>query len=66
MERRRLWQMWWSGLLAAATFVHLGRAMVGVPVTIGSVEIPLWVSYAIVPTAGLFSLWLIRRARGIG
>lgn len=66
MERRRLWMMWWSGLLAAATFVHLVRAMTGVPVRVGSMDIPLWASWAIVPVAGTISLWLIRTARGTG
>jgi hypothetical protein len=62
METRRLWMMWWSGLLAAATFVHLVRAMTGVPVTIGSVAIPLWLSWVVVPVAGVVSLWLVRKA----
>ena len=66
MERRRLWMMWWSGLLAAATFVHLLRTMTGLPVMIGTVAIPLWVSWVIVPVAGVLSLWLVRRARGVG
>ena len=66
MERRRLWMMWWSGLLAAATFVHLFRTMTGVGVTIGSVAIPLWVSWVVVPIAGCCSLWLVRKARGVG
>lgn len=66
MERRGLWLMWWSGLLAAATFVHLLRTMTGVPVTIGAVEVPLWVSWVVVPVAGGASLWLVRKARGVG
>jgi len=66
MERRRLWMMWWAGLLAAVTFVHLIRTMTGLPVTIGSVAIPLWLSWVIVPVAGFLSLWLVRQARGVG
>lgn len=66
METRRLWLMWWSGLLAAGTFIHLLRTMTGLPVTIGTVAIPLWVSWVIVPIAGGASLWLLRRARGVG
>lgn len=66
MERRGLWLMWWSGLLAAATFVHLLRTMTGVPVTIGAVEVSLWVSWVVVPVAGGASLWLVRKARGVG
>ena len=66
MELRRLWMMWWSGVLAAATFVHLLRTMTGLPVTIGSVLIPLWVSWVIVPVAGVASLWLVRKTRGVG
>ena len=58
--------MWWSGLLATATFAHLLRTMTGLSVTIGSVAIPLWVSWIIVPVTGLISLWLIRKARGVG
>lgn len=66
MDSRRLWMMWWSGLLAAATFAHLLRTMTGAAVTIGSAEVPLWVSWVIVPVAGGASLWLVRRARGVG
>ena len=58
--------MWWSGLLAMATFVHLGRAMSGVVVSVGGVAVPLWVSWVIVVVAGGASLWLIRKARGVG
>ena len=66
MDARRLWMMWWSGLLAAATFVHLLRAMTGMPVTIGPVAVPLWVSWVIVPLAGGLSLELVRKGRGVG
>ena len=66
MEKRRLWMMWWSGLLAAATFVHLMRAMMEVPLRVAAIDVPLWISWLIVPVAGGLSLWLIRRARGIG
>jgi hypothetical protein len=66
MERHRLWKMWWSGALAAATFAHLLRTMTGAAVTIGSAEVPLWVSWVIVPVAGGASLWLVRRACGGG
>ena len=66
MDRRRMWMMWWSGLLAAATFVHLLRIMTGFSVMIGSLVIPYWVSWIVVPVAGVGSLWLLRRARGVG
>ena len=66
MERRRLWKMWWSGVLAAATFAHLLRTMTGLPLIVGSVDVPLWVSWVIVPVAGGASLWLVRAARGVG
>jgi hypothetical protein len=65
MERRRLWMMWWSGLLAMATFVHLLRVMTGLSVTIGAVAVPMWVSWAVVFVAGIISLWLVRVARGV-
>ncbi len=66
MDRRRLWMMWWSGLLAAATFVHLLRTITGGPVVVGSMAVPLRVSWVIVPVAGGASVWLVRQARGAG
>jgi hypothetical protein len=66
MDRRRGWMMWWSGCLATATFVHLGRGMTGIPVIIGTRTIPLWISWAVVVLAGVASLWLVRKARGVG
>ena len=66
MDRRRLWLMWWSGLLAAATFVHLLRTLTGLPVVIGALAVPVWVSWVVVPTAGGVSLWLVQKARGEG
>lgn len=66
MSARRLWMMWWSGLLAAATFVHLIRVMSGASLVVGAVMMPLWMSGVIVAVAGPWSLWLIQRARGIG
>lgn len=65
MTRRQLWMMWWSGLLAAMTFVHLLRIVTGVPVRIGAFDVPLWPSWIIVPVAGGLSLWLVRTARGV-
>ena len=65
MDPRRLWMMWWSGLLAAAAFVHLLRAMLGMAVTVGTVEIPLRVSWIAGPVAGALSLWLARAGRGV-
>jgi len=58
--------MWWSGLLAMATFAHLLRVMTGLSVTIATVVIPLWVSWVIIVVAGSASLWLVRQGRGIG
>ena len=66
METRRLWRMWWSGLLAIVTFAHLLRAVMGVPVTVGTIALPLWISWVIFPLAGMGSLWFARRARGVG
>ena len=66
MGRRQLWLMWWSGLLAAATVVHLLRVMTGIGVMVGATVVPLWVSWVIFPVAGGASLWLIRNARGVG
>ena len=62
METWRLWRMWWSGLFALAAFVHLLRALANVPVAIGMVAIPRWVSWVVVPVAGLMSGWLMRIA----
>ncbi len=66
MERRRLWVMWWAGFLATIAFVHLVRLLLGVSVTIGALQVPLWWSGVAVPVAGSLSLWLVRRARGVG
>jgi len=66
MDRRRLWLMWWSGLLAAACFVHLLRVMVGLPVRFGTWQVPMEVSWIVFPLAGLVSLWLVRKGRGVG
>ena len=66
MERRQLWLMWWSGLFAAATFVHLLRVALGVDVAIGALHIPMWLSWVIFPLAGAVSLGLVRKARGVG
>ena len=62
METRRLWRMWWSGAFAVAAFVHLMRALANIPVTIGTVTIPIWVSWMVCPVAGLISGWLMRIA----
>jgi hypothetical protein len=66
MERQRLWMMWWSGLFAAATFVHLLRVALGLDVAIGALHVPMWLSWVIFPLAGAVSLGLVRKARGIG
>lgn len=63
MDTRRLWIMWWSGLLAIVAFVHLLRSVLGLSVLIGTVAIPLWVSWVVFPLASGGSLWLARRAR---
>lgn len=58
MDRWILWRMWWSGALATALAVHAVRAVTGVPVMVGSTDIPLWVSSVIVLVAGSLSAWL--------
>ena len=49
METRRVWRMWWSGLFSMAALGHLARAFGHVPVMIGAVRIPVWVSWVVVP-----------------
>ena len=58
MNRRVLWRMWWSGVFATAMAVHVLRALSGVPVVVGSVDVPLWVSSVVVLVAGSLSAWL--------
>lgn len=62
METRRLWMMWWSGIFAVAAFVHLMRVLANLPITIGTVAIPMWVSWMVCPVAGVVSGWLMRIA----
>lgn len=62
METWRLWRMWWSGVFAVAAFVHLMRALANLSVTIGTVAIPMWVSWAVFPIAGFIAGWLTRIA----
>lgn len=66
METRRLWLMWWAGLLALATFGHLLRLLLGWSVVVNGFAVPMWASGVIAPVAGAGSLWLVRRARGVG
>ncbi len=58
MSRSVLWRMWWSGALATALAAHALRALSGVPVVVGGVDIPLWVSSVVVLVAGSLSAWL--------
>ena len=62
METRRLRRMWWSGVFAVAAFVHLMRALANLSVTIGTLTIPMWVSWVVFPVAGFLSGWLMRIA----
>ncbi len=55
MERRRLWMMWWSGIFTVAALVHVVRAVANMPVTIGTVAIPMWVSWVMFPLAGFIA-----------
>ena len=59
MHQRKLWRMWWSGILATLTFGHLLRVLGDIPVTIGAIAIPIWVNWAIFLLAGLGSAWLM-------
>jgi len=51
--------MWWSGALGIIAAVHLGRAIAGVSVSIGNVDVPIWVSVVLglVTAAGALWLW---------
>lgn len=62
METRRLWMMWWSGALGLAAFAHMLRALAGVTLSVGTVSIPVWVSWVVFPAAGIASMWLMRRS----
>lgn len=59
MDARRLWLMWWSGVFTVVAFVHLVRSLANIPVTIGTVAIPAWISWVIFPMAGLIAGWLM-------
>ncbi len=50
--------MWWSGALGLIALVHLGRAIVGMPVTIGELLIPRWVSLVVGLVTGAWAAWL--------
>ena len=58
MERQWLRIVWWSGALGMIALAHLGRAIVGVPVTVGGLFIPRWVSAVIGLVAGAWAAWL--------
>ena len=62
--RARLWCMWGSGLLAAASIAHGVRLVTGVQVAINEALIPFWVSQAIFPVAAIASWWLGQRGAG--
>ncbi len=59
MERRWLKMMWWSGALGLLAVVHLGRAIAGVAVSIGNLDVPIWVSVVVglATAAGALGLW---------
>jgi len=61
-EMWRLREMWWSGVFALAAFVHLIRAIIGLPLTVGTVSVPVWLSWIVASLAGLASGWLMQRA----
>ena len=48
--------------MAVAALIHLMRALANIPVTIGTVAIPMWVSWVIFPLAGGLAGWLMRLA----
>ncbi len=50
--------MWWSGALGIITVVHLGRAIIGVPVTIGTIDVPIWASVMVGLITAAAALWL--------
>lgn len=50
--------------LALVGFAHLFRITFGVVVTVGAVEIPVWVSVAAVLVTGGLAAWLWGEGRG--
>lgn len=62
MSTRRLWMMWWSGVFALATVVHLMRALANIPLIVGPVHVAVWISWVIFPLTGLAAVWLMRHA----
>ena len=58
MDTRRLSMMWWSGALGLLAVVHLGRAITSVPVVIGHVDVPIWVSAAVGLVTAVGASWL--------
>jgi hypothetical protein len=52
MQRRWLQMTWWSGAVGILAALHVGRAVAGVPVSIGRSAIPIWLSAAIGVVAG--------------
>ena len=52
-----------AGLFAVVAFLHLWRAIAGIPVHVGEGEFPLWLSWAGAVVAACLSIWGIRLSR---
>jgi multidrug transporter EmrE-like cation transporter len=50
-----------SGIVfAVVALAHLVRAIQAIPVSVGSTEFPVWLSWAAVVVAGSLSVWAFR------
>jgi len=49
-----------GSVFALVAIVHAVRAMQQIPVTVGTAEFPVWLSWAAVVVAGSLSAWAFR------
>ena len=56
MEWRRVWNLWWAAVCALVAGLHALRAIEHVPVTLGSMSVPMWLSWTVAAVAAVLSL----------
>ena len=49
-----------GAVFAIVALGHGARAVAGIPITIGTTDVPIWVSWVFFAGAGLLSLWALR------
>ena len=49
-----------AAVFALVAIGHGGRAAAGIPITIGTTDVPIWISWVFFIAAGLLSLWALR------